>query len=327
MQTQKIVVGIDIGGTNTEVGLITFEGNILQRGTMPTRGRGPNFEHYLNSLTDLIHSMLNKQNNIELCGIGIGAPNGNFHTGAIEFAPNLEWEGIVPICKLLSQRFQGIPIKLTNDANAAALGEMLFGAARGYTDFVTITLGTGVGSGIVSNGQLVYGHDGFAGEIGHTTVYPNGRLCGCGRYGCIEAYLSASGLVKTALELMVKYRTASVLGDIPPNKLQSKDIYEAAVSGDWLAQEVFRQAGETMGLKLADVVATLSPQAFFFVGGVTKAGDILLDPIRQSLERYVMPIFKNKVKILPSGLPGIDSAILGAGALVLNDIKLHNKPS
>ncbi len=325
MSSNKIVLGIDIGGTNTEAGLVNFDGEILHRGTIPTRGRGPDFMGYLNALSSFLKEMLSKIPDADLCGIGIGAPNGNFHNGSIEYAPNLEWEGIIPVCKLMSEKFPGIPIQLTNDANAAALGEMIFGAARGYKDFVTITLGTGVGSGIVSNGQLVYGHDGFAGELGHTTVYPNGRLCGCGRYGCIEAYLSASGLVKTALELMVKYRTSSILGDIPPNKLTSKDIYEGAIVGDWLAQEVFRQAGETMGLKLADVVATLSPQAIFFVGGVTKAGDILLDPIRQSMERHLMPIFKNKVKILPSGLPGIDSAILGAAALVIKEIQNQQK--
>jgi glucokinase len=318
---EKVIVGIDIGGTNTEAGVVRLNGEIMQRGKMPTREHGADFSAYLKDLVKLIHSLIEVCGNVELAGIGIGAPNGNQHNGTIEQAPNLDWKGVVPVCDLLSEKFPNIPISLTNDANAAAMGEMLFGAAKGYKDFVTITLGTGVGSGVVCNGQLVCGHDGFAGEIGHTIVYPGGRLCGCGRFGCIEAYLSASGLVKTASELMVKYRTPSILGDIPFNKLTSKNVFEAAQKGDWLAQEVFRLSGETMGIKLADIVATTSPKAFFIVGGVALAGDLLLKPIKESLERNVMSIFKDKVEILPSGLPGIDVAILGSAALVCDMVK------
>lgn len=317
----NVIIGIDIGGTNTEVGVIKLNGDIVKRDKMPTRKHGADFNAYLADLVELINSAVKTCGNVKLAGIGIGAPNGNYLHGTIEQAPNLEWKEVVPICKLMSAYFPNIPIELTNDANAAAMGEMLFGAAKGYTDFITITLGTGVGSGIVCNGQLVYGHDGFAGEIGHTTVYPNGRLCGCGRYGCIEAYLSASGLAKTAAELMVKYRIPSVLGDIPFNKITSKDIYDAAKNGDWLAQEVFKVSGETMGLKLADVVATTSPKAIFFTGGVAKAGDMLLKPMKESMEKHMLSIFKNKVELLPSGLPGVDVALLGAAALVLEKIK------
>ncbi len=316
---EKIIAGIDIGGTNTEIGIVALNGKITYREKMSTRNHGSDFNAYLTDLVNLIKLTAGKCGNTELAGIGIGAPNGNYLHGTIERAPNLEWEEVVPICELMSVFFPGIPIKLTNDANAAAMGEMLFGAAKGFSDFVTITLGTGVGSGVVCNGQLVYGHDGFAGEIGHTIVYPNGRLCGCGRYGCIEAYLSASGIAKTAAELMVKYRTPSVLGDIPFNSITSKDIYDAAVNGDWLAKEVFKISGETMGFKLADIVATTSPKAIFFTGGVAMAGDILLKPIKESMEKHLLPIFQNKVEILASGLPGTDVAILGAAALVLEN--------
>lgn len=317
---EKVVVGIDIGGTNTEIGVVSPDGNIIARSRISTTQHGSDFDAYLNELVLGIKSCIKSCSDNVLIGIGIGAPNGNYYRGCIEQAPNLKWKGSLPITERLSAFFPGLPIKLTNDANAAAMGEMLFGAAVGYTDFVTITLGTGVGSGIVCNGQLVYGHDGFAGEIGHTIVYPNGRLCGCGRMGCIEAYLSASGLAKTAAELMAKHRTYSVLGDIPFNEITSKDIYDAAISGDWLANEVFAISAQIMGIKLADVVATTSPKAIFFVGGVAQAGDLLLKPIKENMEKNLLDIYKNSVEILPSGLPGIDVAILGAAALVLDNI-------
>ena len=255
----NVLIGIDIGGTNTEVGVIELNGEIIKRDKMPTRKHGADFNAYLTDLVELINSAVKTCGNVKLVGIGIGAPNGNYLHGTIEQAPNLEWEEVVPICKLMSAYFPNIPIELTNDANAAAMGEMLFGAAKGYTDFITITLGTGVGSGIVCNGQLVYGHDGFAGEIGHTTVYPNGRLCGCGRYGCIEAYLSASGLAKTAAELMVKYRTIC-FRNIPTIKMPRK-IFTTANGIGW--HKVFKVSG-AIDPKLADVVATTSPKQYFY---------------------------------------------------------------
>ena len=315
---RKVVVGIDVGGTNTKVGVVSMNGEIITRGEMDTRKNGADFSLYISDLQNLIDSLVSSVDNLQLMGIGIGAPNGNSREGTLEQAPNLEWKGVVPFCSTLKTRFSNIPINLTNDANAAAMGEMIFGAARGYSDFISITLGTGVGSGIVSGGNLIDGHDGFAGEIGHTIVYPGGRECGCGRFGCLETYLSASGIVRTAFELMVNHKRNSVLSKIPFSLMTSKDVYNAADQGDWLARQVFIKSGETLGLKLADIVATLSPKAFFVVGGVASAGDLLIKPTRASLEENLLSIYKNKVEVLPSGLPGIDVAILGAAALVMN---------
>lgn len=312
---QEIVVGIDIGGTNTEVGLVDKYGKVVSRGSMKTRTHGPDIDAYLDQLADIINELTN--NSIyKILGIGIGAPNGNIHSGSIEFAPNLDWKGVVPLCEMLKRYFLDIPIMLTNDANAAALGEKLFGSGQGINDFVTITLGTGVGSGFIVDGKLMYGHDGMAGEVGHTLVDPNGRLCGCGRRGCLEQYVSASGIVRTATELLSIGRYNSRLAEIPFKDLQSKDIALAADEGDELANEVFKIAGKTLGMKLADIVAITSPKAFFLAGGVIKAGDLLLKPVRESLEENLLNVYKGKVAVDVSGLPGIDSAILGAAALV-----------
>ena len=314
---RKVVVGVDVGGTNTEVGIVLMSGEIVARGTISTRKYGADFSLYMSDLHRVIQSLISLVDDLQLTGIGIGAPNGNSREGTIEQAPNLQWKGVIPFCSALKTLFPNIPINLTNDANAAAMGELMFGAARGYSDFVSITLGTGLGSGIISGGKLIDGHDGFAGEIGHTIVYPGGRECGCGRFGCIETYLSASGIVRTAFELMVKYKVTSILSNIPFSSMTSKDVFEAATQGDWLAREVFAKSGEILGLKLADVVATLSPKAFFIVGGVASAGDLLLKPTRESMEKNLLSIYKNKIEVLPSGLPGMDVAILGAAALVM----------
>lgn len=312
---KQIVIGIDIGGTNTEAGLVDSNGNVLERNTMKTLKYGDNFEAYLEELASMLNQLITK-NNVALKGIGIGAPNGNIHTGSIEHAPNLDWKGIVPFCEKMNGYFPEIPIKLTNDANAAALGEKLFGKGQNLSDFVTITLGTGVGSGFIVNGRLMYGHDGMAGEAGHTVVDPNGRKCGCGKRGCLETYVSASGIVRTAAELLSIHHFQSKLAGIPFNKLQSKQIAEMATQGDEVAREVFRVTGRTLGMKLADIVAITSPQAIFIAGGVVNAGELLFKPIRKNMEANLLGVYRGKIKIEKSGLPGIDSAILGAAALI-----------
>ncbi|PLX17263.1 MAG: glucokinase [Salinivirgaceae bacterium] len=312
----KVVVGIDIGGTNSEVGLVDKNGNVLDRASMSTRKHGDDFDAYLKDLSDIINQLATK-NNVQINGVGIGAPNGNIHTGSIENAPNLDWEGNVPLCDKLRIHFPGVPIKLTNDANAAALGEKLFGKGKDIDDFVTITLGTGVGSGFIVKGELMYGHDGMAGEAGHTVVDPNGRKCACGRRGCLETYVSASGIVRTAAELLSIHHFKSKLAEIPFNELQSKHIAQIAEEGDEVAKEVFEVTGRTLGMKLADIVAISSPKAIFIAGGVVKAGELLLKPVRENLEANLLNIYKGKVTVETSGLPGIDSAILGAAALVV----------
>lgn len=311
----KVVVGIDIGGTNSEVGLVSENGQVLDRACMSTRKHGADFDAYLKDLSAMINDLAAK-NDVQIEGIGIGAPNGNIHNGSIEYAPNLDWEGVVPFCEKLQKYFPELPIKLTNDANAAAFGEKLFGKGQGIDDFVTITLGTGVGSGFIVNGELMYGHDGMAGEAGHTVVDPNGRKCACGRRGCLETYVSASGIVRTAAELLSIHHFKSKLAEIPFKELESKDIAEIAMEGDEVAKEVFEVTGRTLGMKLADIVAISSPKAIFIAGGVVKAGELLLKPVRENLEANLLNIYKGKVKVETSGLPGIDSAILGAAALV-----------
>ncbi len=317
---KDIVAGIDIGGTNSEVGLVDNEGNVLDRGSMKTRAHGTDFSAYLKDLSALINDLVTK-NAVSLVGIGIGAPNGNIHNGSIENAPNLDWKGIVPFCDKLKVHFSGMPIKLTNDANAAALGEKLFGNGKMIEDFLTITLGTGVGSGFIVNGQLMYGHDGMAGEVGHTVVDPNGRVCGCGRRGCLETYVSASGIVRTAAEQLSIHHFQSKLAQIPFSQLESKTIAELAMSGDVVSQKVFEITGRILGMKLADFVAITSPKAIFIAGGVVNAGELLLKPVREHMEANLLNIYKSKVRIEQSGLPGIDSAILGAAALIWSQNK------
>jgi len=252
----------------------------------------------------------------EIKGIGAGTPNGNYFTGSIEFAPNLRWKGVIPFAQMLEDRV-GIPVALTNDANAAAIGEMTYGAARGMKDFIVITLGTGVGSGIVVNGQMVYGHDGFAGELGHVIMRrTNGRMCGCGRAGCLEAYTSATGVARTAREyLELKQDAQTLLRNIPIDDINSKDVFDAAIAGDEMAKEIFRFTGEMLGEAFADFVAFSSPEAIILFGGLAKAGDLIMNPIRESMERNLLSIFKNKVKLIFSELKESDAAVLGASAL------------
>lgn len=310
------VVGIDVGGTNTAVGIVDKRGQILKGGSIKT-AKHVNVEDYLDELTELINDLISETTTKDqIKGIGAGTPNGNYFTGSIEFAPNLPWKGVIPFAQMLEDR-TGIPVALTNDANAAAIGEMTYGAARGMKDFIVITLGTGVGSGIVVNGQLVYGHDGFAGELGHVIMRRNnGRLCGCGRTGCLEAYASATGVARTAREyLEIRPDAKTLLRNIPVEDITSKDVAEAANAGDELAKEIFHYTGSMLGEAFADFVAFSSPEAIILFGGLSKAGDLIMDPIHESMERNLLPIFRNKVKLLFSELKESDAAVLGASAL------------
>lgn len=310
------VIGIDVGGTNTVVGIVDKRGQILKSGSIKT-AKHSQVEDYLDELTNLIEDLITgTTTKDQIKGIGAGTPNGNYFTGSIEFAPNLPWKGVIPFAQLLEDRV-GIPVALTNDANAAAIGEMTYGAARGMKDFIVITLGTGVGSGIVVNGQLVYGHDGFAGELGHVIMRRhNGRLCGCGRTGCLEAYSSATGLARTAREyLELKPDIQTRLRNIPADDITSKDVFDAAMAGDEMAKDIFKFTGEMLGEAFADFVAFSSPEAIILFGGLSKAGNLIMDPIRESMERNMLPIFRNKVKLMFSDLKESDAAVLGASAL------------
>ena len=317
------VVGIDIGGTNTVFGIVDARGTILSSGAVKTQTYATTTE-YVDEVCKNLLPLIIAQGGIEkIKGIGIGAPNGNYYSGTIEFAPNLPWKGIIPLAAMFEEKL-GIPTALTNDANAAAVGEMTYGAARGMKDFIMITLGTGVGSGIVINGQVVYGHDGFAGELGHVIMRrDNGRVCGCGRHGCLEAYCSATGVARTARELLAARTDSSLLRNIPAESITSKDVYDAAVQGDMLAQEIFNFTGTLLGEALADFVAFSSPEAIVLFGGLAKSGDYIMNPIQKALDANVLTIFKGKTKLLVSELKDSDAAVLGASALAweLKEIK------
>ena len=313
--SKPYVLGIDIGGTNTVFGMVDARGNVIATSSIKT-AKHDKFEDYLDDLHAAVMRMLEANDATDkIHGIGVGAPNANYYTGNIEHAPNLPWKGILPIANMMSEKF-GIPVVITNDANAAALGEMTYGAARGLRDFIMITLGTGVGSGIVINGQLVYGHDGFAGELGHTIVRRNnGPPCGCGRTGCLEAYCSATGVARTAREFLEIRNDDSKLRELPIDAITSKDVYDAAVLGDKLAKEIFEYTGNILGEAFADFTVFSSPEAIILFGGLAKSGDLLMRPLRESMEKNMMGIFKGKVKILLSELKEADAAVLGASAL------------
>ena len=315
--SNELAIGIDIGGTNTKYGLVNHRGEILEKGDLRTDAY-PEIEKYVEALYKAVSPLIKshkKDGNIK--GIGIGAPNGNYYTGTIEYAPNLQWRGIIPLAKLMTEKFE-LPCSLTNDAKAAALGEMMYGAARGMKDFIMITLGTGVGSGIVANGQLIYGHDGFAGELGHTTIRPGGRLHkGTGLHGSLEVYASATGIVLTAKELLDKDPgTKSLTRSYPKDELDAKAVADCAEKGDEIAKEVYRFTGQILGEALANFVMFSSPEAIVLFGGVIKAGDLILEPTREHMEKNLLPIFRDKVKLVFSELQGADAAILGASALV-----------
>lgn len=315
--TQQYAIGIDIGGTNTVYGLVDRRGHISYRGASSTK-KHENIEDYLEELYNSLMPTIEQAGGIEyIKGIGIGAPNGNYYTGSIEYAPNLQWKGVIKLVDMVKEKF-GIPAALTNDANAAAVGEMTYGAARGMKDFIMITLGTGVGSGIVVNGQLVYGHDGFAGELGHNIIIPGGRLhWATGFEGSLEAYASATGVRLTALEMLEKNpEKSSIMRNYTADELDSRLVYDCAIQGDELAIEVYNYTGKILGMALANFVMFSSPQTIVLFGGLTKAGDLILKPTKQSMEDNLLPIFRNKVAIIPSELREADAAILGASALV-----------
>ncbi len=313
--SKPYVVGIDIGGTNTVFGIVDARGTIIDNGSIKT-GKHSKIEDYVNELHEQLFQLLEKNDVVgKIAGIGVGAPNGNYFNGTIEFAPNLPWRGVLPLADMLSDKF-GIPVALTNDANAAAIGEMTYGAARGLKDFIMITLGTGVGSGIVVNGQLVYGHDGFAGELGHVIVKPvNGRACGCGRTGCLETYASATGVARTAREFLEIRKDNSLLRQIPIQDITSKDVYDAAIAGDQIAKDIFEYTGNILGEAFANFTAFSSPKAIILFGGLAKSGELIMKPIRESMERNMLNIYKNKVDLLFSELKESDAAVLGASAL------------
>ena len=309
------VIGIDMGGTNTAFGIVDARGTVIASSSIKT-GKQSKIEDYIDELYTEIHRIM-VANDAEgkINGIGIGAPNGNYFTGMIEDVINLPWPTPIPLAQLISDKF-GIPCLITNDANAAAIGEMTYGAARGLKDFIMITLGTGVGSGIVVNGQLVYGHDGSAGELGHVIMKRNnGRMCGCGRAGCLEAYCSATGVARTAREFLEIRDEESLLRDYDIETITSKDVYDCAVKGDKLAIDIFNYTGTILGEALADFVTFSSPEAFVIFGGLTKSGDYIMNPIREAFDKNIMKVFKGKVKILISELKESDAAVLGASAL------------
>ncbi|MEP7318361.1 MAG: ROK family protein [Panacibacter sp.] len=310
-----LVIGIDIGGTGTKFGIVDRVGNVLFSGDISTK-KHKAVETFIDELHDHLKVLIDKAGGVgRIKGIGVGAPNGNYYTGTVEYAPNLPWKGIIPLAKMISDKFK-LPVVLTNDANAAALGEMMYGAAQGMKDFIMITLGTGVGSGIVANGHLIYGHDGFAGELGHTIIIPDGRMHdGTGKKGSLESYASATGVRLTALEKLKQTKIKSILRSFKPEEIDSKKVFEAAIAGDALAKEIFEFTGKILGMALANAVMFSSPEAIILFGGLTKAGELILKPTREHMEANLIQIFQNKVKILVSHLKESDAAILGASAL------------
>lgn len=312
----EYAIGIDIGGTTTKYGIVNHRGEIFSRGDLSSRQA--NVDEFIDELHEVLQRAISDMGGLEVIkGIGVGAPNGNYYKGTIEYAPNLRWQGVIPLASLIADKF-GLPCSLTNDANAAAVGEMMYGAAKGMRDFIMITLGTGVGSGIVANGQLILGHDGFAGELGHTTIRPGGRLHkGTDMQGSLEAYASATGIAMTARELLEENPdTESLMKKYPPEAIDAKIVYECASKGDALANEVYSFTGQILGEALANFIMFSSPEAIVLFGGVIKAGDLIMKPTREHMEKNLLPIFQNKVKLIFSELKEADAAILGASALV-----------
>ena len=312
------VIGLDLGGTNSVFGIVDSRGEIKATTAIKTQGYDK-VEDYVDAAVEALKVIIDQVGGIStIKAMGIGAPNGNFYTGTIEFAPNLSWgrTGIVPLADMFSKRLENTPVGLTNDANAAAIGEMTYGVARGMKNFIVLTLGTGVGSGIVVNGQMVYGSDGFAGELGHMIVRPHeGRMCGCGRKGCLEAYCSATGVARSAREFLKESDEPSLLRDINADDITALDVSIAAGKGDALANRVYDFTGKLLGEACANFMTFSSPEAFIFFGGLTKAGDLLMKPLVESYNETVLPIYKNKAKFLISGLEGSSAAVLGASAV------------
>lgn len=332
---KKLAIGVDIGGINTAFGVVDENGDLYAESVISTK-KYPNFEDYPDYVKDLcvaMHAMADSLSfEYELVGIGIGAPNANFHKGTIEAPVNLwrfspkesnpdDSRRIFPLADDISKCFPGVKILMTNDANAATIGEMVFGNAQGMKDFIMITLGTGLGSGFVANGEMIYGNDGFAGELGHVIVERGGRQCGCGRYGCLETYVSATGIKRTVFELMSKMNVPSKMRETAFEDFDSSMISAAAKQGDPIAIEAFRYTGEMLGRALADVVTITSPEAIFLFGGLAKAGKLIFDPTQWYMEENMMAVFKNKVKLIPSGIQGKNAAILGSSALIWQSMR------
>ena len=315
---KEIVAGVDIGGTNTVFGLVDRAGKVIAESRFKTTDY-PKINSFVTALVAGINKLLSGKKGYTFKGIGIGAPNANYHKGTIELAPNLAWKGIVPLADLIRKKIN-VPVVLTNDANAAAMGEMVFGGAKKMKDFIVLTLGTGLGSGIVINGQMVYGHTGFAGELGHTIIVPGGRDCGCGRQGCLETYASASGLVRTVLYLLSEMKEESILRNIPPAELTARKVAEAASKKDPVALEAFDYTAERLAFGIFNAIGFSSPEAVFLFGGLANAGEILFEPVRKYVEMNVQPIFRGTVKIHPSGFPESNAAVLGSAALIWNDL-------
>lgn len=309
------VLGIDIGGTNTVFGIVDTRGTVIASNSIKTQ-KHSDINDYIDELYTEITRLIQLNDAVDkIHGISIGAPNANYFTGTIEDGVNLIWPTPIPLAQLVRDKF-GIPVAVTNDANAAAIGEMTYGAARGLKDFIMITLGTGVGSGIVINGQMTYGHDGFAGELGHMIVKRNnGRLCGCGRTGCLEAYCSATGVARSAREFLEVRTEPSLLRNLPIEAITSKDVYDAAINGDKLAIDIFNYTGTILGEAFADMMVFSSPEAFILFGGLAKSGELLMKPLREAMDKNMMGIFRGKAKVLLSELKEADAAILGASAL------------
>ena len=329
---KKLVFGIDIGGTNTAFGLVDENGEIFGESAISTRSYETydDYPRYIEDLAVAMQTLLNSINfGFELVGIGIGAPNGNYYKGTVEIPSNMwkytkeqlaagkrDEDRIFNLAEDLGKHFEGVPVYVTNDANAATIGEMVYGGAKGMKDFIMITLGTGVGSGFVANGEMIYGHDGFAGEFGHVIVERGGRDCGCGRKGCLETYTSAGGIKRTAFELMATMNDPSPLREYSFDQLEAAMLSQFAAKGDPIAKECFRLTGQKLGYALADAVTITSPEAIFIFGGLAKAGDLIFDPIKWYMEENMLIAFKNKVKVLPSELQNKNAAVLGASALV-----------
>jgi glucokinase len=325
MEGNKVVVGIDIGGTNTVFGFVDREGNILAEDKIPT-ARHSEVKSFVSALYEAIMTVRSRiTGNIEIIGFGIGAPMGNINKGTIEYAGNLPWKGIIPLAGIFKMH-TSLPVVVTNDANAAAVGEMIYGAAKGMRNFVVITLGTGLGSGFVADGKLIYGHDGFAGELGHiSTGFPgvSDRECGCGKKGCLETYVSATGIKRTVFELLAQSIQPSELRKYSFDDLDSKMIHDAAKNGDAIAKTAFDLTGKILGYKLADVVAHTNPEAIFLFGGVAQAGDLIFDPAKKHMEENLLYIYRDKVKILASGLNAQNAALLGAGSLIWTETPVN----
>lgn len=321
---KSVAIGIDIGGTNTKYGIADEHGQILASSSLPTV-KEDDFPAYIEHLHQALETLREEVSEpVTLKGIGIGAPNANYYKGTIEDAPNLIWDGVLPIAEEFG-KFYDVPVTVTNDANAAAIGEMIYGGAKDMQNFIMVTLGTGVGSGFVVNGDLVYGHDGFAGEFGHVTIEWGGRPCTCGRLGCVEAYAAARGVVLTVMEELAGSHAPTPLRTLPRSGITPKAVFEAAEQDDKIAKRVFERTGRYLGRALSNMINVFSPEAIFLFGGVARAGKHIVEPTERYMNKYTMPIFRNKVKIIPSHLPESDAAILGASSLVWKEMGVKEK--